>query len=240
MRFIVCKDYKEMSRCGAEIIKAVVLLKPNACLGLATGSTPEGLYAELVNFHNEGLDFSAVRSVNLDEYKGLTRDNDQSYYYFMNKHLFSKVNIKKENTHLPNGENPNSEEECKLYDKCIENMGGVDIQLLGIGLNGHIGFNEPADCFKRDTHCVTLSESTIKANSRFFEKYEDVPTQAYTMGIGTIMKAKKILLVANGAAKADIIKESFFGPITPQVQASVLQLHPDVTVILDKESASKL
>lgn len=239
MRIIKAKDYKDMSRKAANIISAQVIVKPNCVLGLATGSTPIGTYEQLVEWYQKGdLDFSEVTSVNLDEYKGLTRDNDQSYYYFMNDHLFSKVNINKDNTHLPDGTEPDSDKACTDYNKVIESVGGIDLQLLGLGHNGHIGFNEPADEFIPETHCVDLTPSTIEANKRFFASYDDVPKQAYTMGIKTIMLAKSVLVVVSGEDKAAIVRDAFFGPITPKVQASVLQLHPNVTVVADEAALS--
>ncbi len=230
-----------MSRVAANIISAQVILKPDCVLGLATGSTPEGAYAQLVEWYNKGdLDFSQVRTVNLDEYQGLSGDNDQSYRYFMNKHLFSKVNIDINKTNVPNGTEPNADKACKDYDEIVKSMGGVDLQLLGLGGNGHIGFNEPADNFPKGTHCVQLAESTIQANSRFFASIEEVPTAAYTMGIGTIMSAKKILLIASGEAKADALYASLCGPIVPSVPASILQLHPDVTIVADEAALAKV
>ena len=241
MKIYCGKDYKEMSRIAANIISAQIILKPDCVLGLATGSTPVGTYENLVEWYKQGdLDFSQVTSVNLDEYRGLSGDNDQSYRYFMNKNLFDHVNIDKSRTFVPNGLEPDSGKACSEYDGIIESVGGVDLQLLGIGHNGHIGFNEPADEFCRNTQCVDLTASTIEANKRFFEKEEDVPRQAYTMGIGTIMKAKKILLVASGADKAEIIAKSLTGPVTPQVPASILQFHNDVTVVCDEAAFSKL
>ena len=241
MKIYCGKDYKEMSRIAANIISAQIILNPDCVLGLATGSTPVGTYENLVEWYKQGdLDFSQVTSVNLDEYKGLSGNNDQSYRYFMNKNLFDHVNIDKSRTFVPNGLEPDSEKASKEYDAIIESVGGVDLQLLGIGHNGHIGFNEPADEFCKGTHCVDLTASTIEANKRFFEKEEDVPRQAYTMGIGTIMKAKKILLVASGADKAEIIAKSLTGPVTPQVPASILQFHNDVTVVCDEAAFSKL
>ena len=199
MRIYETANYEEMSRKAANILSAQVISKPDSVLGLATGSTPIGMYDQLVEWYNKGdVDFSEVKTVNLDEYKGLARDNDQSYYYFMHKHLFDRVNINPDNTNVPDGTQMDSEKECARYEKLIESMGGVDIQLLGIGRNGHIGFNEPDNCFAKTTHCVDLTESTIEANKRFFASADDVPRQAYTMGIGTIMKAKKILLIVNG------------------------------------------
>lgn len=240
MRIIKTANYEEMSRKAANIIFSQINLKPNSVLGLATGSTPIGLYKELVNYYNNGdLDFSQIRTVNLDEYKGITKDNDQSYYYFMNENLFSKVNIDPANTFLPDGTEKDSAKACDDYNKVIDSMGGVDIQLLGLGHNGHIGFNEPSDVFKAQTHCVDLSEMTIKANQRFFASADDVPKQAYTMGIQTIMQAKTVLIVVSGADKAKILKEAFTGPITPEVQASVLQLHPDVVIVADEAALSE-
>jgi glucosamine-6-phosphate deaminase len=239
MKIIKAKDYKDMSRKAANIISAQIIMKPNCVLGLATGSTPIGAYEQLVEWYNKGdLDFKDVTTVNLDEYKGLTRDNDQSYYYFMNDNLFSKVNIDKNRTFLPDGMEPDSDKACDDYNKIIASVGGVDLQLLGLGHNGHIGFNEPGTAFEAETHCVNLTESTMKANQRFFASIDDVPKQAYTMGIKTIMQAKKILVVVSGQDKAKIVKEAFFGPITPQVQASVLQLHNDVTVVADEAALS--
>lgn len=241
MRIYKAKDYEDMSRKAANIISAQVILKPDCVLGLATGSTPIGLYKQLVEWFEKGdLDFSEVQTVNLDEYKGLNRENDQSYYYFMHDNLFNHINIPEENTHLPNGMEMDSEKECARYTKLIQSMGGVDLQLLGIGHNGHIGFNEPSESFDKDVHCVNLTQSTIEANKRFFASADDVPKQAYTMGIKTIMQAKKILIVANGEGKADIVRDAFFGPITPQVPASVLQLHDDVTLVADEAALSKV
>lgn len=228
-----------MSRKAADVLAAQVLLKPNSVLGLATGSTPIGLYKSLIERYNNGeLDFSAVRTVNLDEYRGLPADNDQSYNYFMHHNLFDHINIKPENTHLPNGLETDAEKECTRYDAVIAAQGGVDVQLLGIGHNGHIGFNEPADHFPTGTHLVDLQQSTIEANKRFFASIDDVPRQAYTMGIRTIMSAKCILLVASGKDKAEIVKKSFFGPVTPQVPASILQLHPNVILAGDADALS--
>ena len=241
MRIYKAKDYEDMSRKAANIISAQVIMKPDCVLGLATGSTPIGLYKQLVEWFEKGdLDFSKVQTVNLDEYKGLNRENDQSYYYFMHDNLFDHINIPEENTHLPNGMEMDSEKECARYTKLIQSMGGVDLQLLGIGHNGHIGFNEQSESFDKEVHCVNLTQSTIEANKRFFASADDVPKQAYTMGIKTIMQAKKILIVANGEGKADIVRDAFFGPITPQVPASVLQLHNDVTLVADEAALSKV
>lgn len=231
MRIIETESYEKMSAVAAGIIAGQIMLKPNCVLGLATGSSPIGTYNELVKQCDAGiLDFSEVRTVNLDEYCGLTPENDQSYRYFMNTNLFDRVNINKENTHLPSGIAADMEEECRRYEQQVADLGYADLQLLGIGHNGHIGFNEPDDNFPCCVHQVNLTESTINANSRLFEKKEDVPTKAITMGIGTIMKAKKILLIA-GADKAEIIKKTVYGPVTPEVPASILQLHPDVTIV---------
>ena len=241
MRIIVTKDYNDMSRKAANIISAQIITKPDCVLGLATGSSPVGAYKTLVDWYKKGdLDFSEVTTVNLDEYRGLTHSNDQSYYYFMNDNLFSHVNIDPAHTHIPDGTEPDAQKACDDFEAIVKNCGGADLQLLGLGHNGHIGFNEPAEDFPKFTHCVDLTESTIQANARFFDKPEDVPTQAYTMGIGTIMRAKRILLIASGKDKAAIVKEALFGPVRPQVPASILQLHPDVTVVLDEEAASCL
>ena len=241
MRMDKATDYVDMSRKAANIVSAQVIMKPNCVLGLATGSTPIGLYKQLVEWYNKGdLDFSEVMTVNLDEYKGLSRDNDQSYYYFMHQNLFDHVNIPAENTYLPNGMEPDSQKECQEYTDLLQSLGGVDLQLLGIGHNGHIGFNEPGEAFDKQVHCVNLTQSTIEANKRFFASADDVPKQAYTMGIKTIMQAKKILIVASGEDKAEIVRDAFFGPITPKVPASVLQLHNDVTLVADEAALSKL
>ena len=241
MKIIKAKDYDEMSRKAANLIAAQIYVKPNCVLGLATGSTPIGTYKELVAKYELGdLDFSEVTTVNLDEYKGITKENDQSYHYFMNDNLFSHVNINKERTFLPDGTEPDSDKACNAYNEIIHSVGGQDLQLLGLGHNGHIGFNEPAAEFPLETHCVDLTESTIKANQRFFASYDDVPKQAYTMGIKTIMQAKKVLVVVSGEDKADIVQKAFFGPVTPEVPASVLQLHPDCTVVADAAALSKV
>ena len=235
MRFIEVESYEELSRKAAGIIAAQVIAKPCSVLGLATGSSPLGTYDCLVKACANGdVDFSKVTSVNLDEYVGLTGDNDQSYRYFMDTNLFTKINIRKDCTFVPNGCAEDMEKEGKEYDERIESLGGIDIQLLGIGYDGHIGFNEPDDVFIKETHLVELEPSTIEANARFFESIDDVPKKAITMGMGGIMNAKKVLLIANGAKKEEIVKKAFFGPITPKVPASILQLHPDVTVIYSK------
>ena len=235
MEIIITETYEEMSREAADVIAECIKEKPDCVLGLATGSTPIGLYAELVKDNQAGeISFKDVKTFNLDEYRGLDPKHHQSYRYFMQENLFDHVDVIAENTHVPNGFNPNAEAACSEYEESIEEAGGLDLQLLGLGHNGHIGFNEPADHFPLATNCVQLTESTIQANSRLFDSIDEVPREAYTMGIGTIMKAKKILVVANGEGKAEIVKKAFFGPIVPQVPASVLQLHPDVTVIVDE------
>lgn len=241
MQIIKATDYDQMSRMAANIISAQVILKPNCVLGLATGSTPIGTYKQLIHWYEKGdLDFSQVNSINLDEYKGLDPSNDQSYRYFMNENLFNHVNINKANTNVPNGLELDSSKACEAYNEIIRTSGGIDLQLLGLGLNGHIGFNEPSDAFEKETHCVDLTQSTIDANSRFFETMDKVPKQAYTMGIKTIMQAKKVVIIVSGANKADIIEQAFFGPVTPQVPASILQLHSDVVLVGDEAALSKV
>ncbi len=237
MRIIKAEDYYSMSRMAANIISAQIIMKPRCVLGLATGSTPLGIYSQLIEWYKKGdLDFSEVTSINLDEYKGLSGDNDQSYRYFMNTNFFDYINILKENTYVPNGLEEDSEKACREYNQIILQSGGVDLQLLGLGNNGHIGFNEPGEAFEKETHCVKLAESTVKANARFFADESLVPKEAYTMGIKSIMQAKKIVIVVNGEGKADIVKQAFFGPVTPKIPASVLQLHNDVTLVGDQEA----
>jgi len=234
MKIIRAKDYYDMSRKAANIISAQVIMKPNAVLGLATGGTPVGTYAQLIEWYKKGdIDFSEVTTINLDEYRGLPRTHEQSYWYFMHDKFFNYVNVPECNIYVPDGANPNSDAACRAYNEIIAKSGGIDLQLLGIGVDGHIGFNEPGNAFELETHCVDLTEQTIKSNQRFFGE-EDVPRQAYTMGIKTIMQARKVLMVANGADKAEIIKKAFFGPVTPEVQASILQMHPDFTLVADE------
>ncbi len=241
MNIITVKNYEELSSMAAHILAAQVISKPDSVLGLATGSTPIGIYDCLAKWCANGeVDFSKAATVNLDEYRGLDHDNDQSYYYFMNKHLFSRINIDPSRTNVPDGTEPDPEKESKRYEALIKELGGIDIQLLGIGHDGHIGFNEPNSFFDKETHCVDLTEMTIEANKRFFESIDDVPRQAYTMGIGTIMSAKKILMVVTGADKADIVAKAFYGEVTPEVPASIIQFHPDVTVICDEAAMSKV
>ena len=240
MKIYKAKDYDELSRKAASIIASQVLMKPDCVLGLATGSTPIGTYKQLIEWYNKGdLDFSSVKSVNLDEYRGLTRDNDQSYYYFMYNNLFKHININMDCTNVPDGTQSDSDKECSRYEDVIKSLGGIDLQLLGLGHNGHIGFNEPDEEFAKTTHCVDLTQSTIEANKRFFASIDEVPKQAYTMGIGTIMKAKKILLVVSGSDKAQILHDVLCGPVTPHVPASVLQLHNDVIVVADEAAMAK-
>ena len=232
MKFITVDTYEKLSRQSANIISAQVILKPDSVLGLATGSSPLGTYKQLIEWYEKGdIDFSNVTSVNLDEYVGLDVSNDQSYRYFMNKNFFEHINIDINNTFVPNGCAVDLAGEGKRYDEHIAELGGIDLQLLGIGLDGHIGFNEPDKYFVKSTHVVDLHESTIKANSRFFANIDEVPKKAITMGMVSIMQAKKILLIASGKNKRDILEKAFYGPITPEIPASILQLHPDITVI---------
>ena len=233
MRIISAKDYADMSRKAAALIAAQVVLRPNSVLGLATGSTPVGAYERLVELYKAGdLSFSGVTTINLDEYVGLAPDNGQSYRYFMDNQLFNHIDVDKANTHVPNGTAPDLDGECERYEALIGRV-GIDLQILGLGLNGHIGFNEPRDEFEKLTRVVDLDETTIEANARFFADPAEVPRKAITMGIKTIMSAKKLVLMASGAAKRDILLKSIRGPITPRIPASVLQLHPDLTVISD-------
>ena len=239
MRIIKVKNYDEVSVKTANLILGQVNLKPDAVLGLATGGSPVGAYKKIVEAYNNGeVDFSGVTTINLDEYRGIKRNHEQSYWSFMQENLFKHVNVREDHIFIPNGENLNSEEACAAYNEIIRSHGGIDLQLLGLGRNGHIGFNEPGAAFEKETHCVDLTESTIEANKRFFASEDDVPKQAYTMGIKNIMQAKKILLIAGGEEKAEALKNSLYGPITPSVPASILQLHNDVTVIADEAALS--
>ena len=239
MRVIRTENYEQVSRKAADLIAAQVQLKPDCVLGLATGSSPEGAYAVLAEKCRAGeVDFSQVKTVNLDEYVGLAPDHTQSYARFMRVHLFDHVNIDQHNCHIPSGLMTDPEAACADYDRLIRSLGGTDLQLLGIGPNGHIGFNEPDDCFAKGTHCVELTESTIEANKRFFASEDEVPRRAYSMGIHTIMTAKKVLVVASGEDKAWAIRESCFGPVTPKVPGSILQLHNDAIVIADEAALS--
>ena len=239
MQLYVVKNYEELSRKAAGILSAQMILKPDSVLGLATGSTPIRTYQLLIEANQKGdIDFSKITTINLDEYQGLTADHEQSYRYYMNQHLFDHINIHKENTFVPDGTIMDSKKACKAHEDTIRHVGGIDLQLLGIGGNGHIGFNEPCDFFPKETHVVALAQETRNANSRFFASIDNVPTHAYTMGIRSIMSARKILLLATGESKAQALYDSLYGPITPQVPASILQLHPDATIIADEAAMS--
>ena len=242
MKIIRANDYADMSRKAANILSAQIILKPDCVLGLATGGTPVGAYQQLVEWYNKGdIDFSEVTTVNLDEYRGLPKEHPESYWSFMHRNLFDHVNIDPAHINLPDGTNMDAEAECKRYDEVIRSVGGVDLQLLGIGHDGHIGFNEPHDAFDLGTHCVDLAQETIEANKRFFDGNEDlVPKQAYTMGIKTIMQARKVLVVANGLAKAKAVKAVVSGPVTPECPGSILQMHPDCILVADEEALSLL
>ena len=241
MKVYIGKNYEEMSRIAANVLSAQVMMKPDCVLGLATGSTPIGTYKVLIERCAQGdLDFSQVKSINLDEYVGLSGEHDQSYRYFMNNNLFNHINIDKANTNVPNGLAEDVDAECERYNNIINTLGPIDIQVLGMGHNGHIGFNEPDDHFPLETHKVDLAQSTIDANARFFASADEVPRQALTMGIKTIMQAKKVLVVVSGKDKAEIVKKAFTGPVTPQVPASILQMHSDVILVADEAAASLL
>ena len=241
MEVIIKENYEEISKEAAEIIRDAIHLKPNLVLGLATGSTPIGTYKELIRMHEAGeLDFSKVLTFNLDEYVGLPSTHDQSYHYFMHENLFNHININPANVHVPSGVVKDFDRYCQWYEDEIAKVGGIDLQVLGIGSDGHIGFNEPGSSLASRTRIVTLTEDTIKDNARFFESEEDVPRFAITMGVGTIMEAGLCLLLANGEKKADPVEALVEGPITSQVTASALQMHPNATVIIDEAAASKL
>ena len=234
------KDYSVLSKKAAMIIAAEITQREHPVLGLATGSTPIGAYQVLRELYREGrLDFSAVRTVNLDEYRGLSPEDSHSYRYFMNQELFHHVNIDIEKTKVPNGLLTDANKACAEYEEHIRKLGGIHLQILGLGHDGHIGFNEPGEYFPNETHCVKLTEETIEANQRFFSSKEEVPKEAYTMGIGTIMKAKKILLMVSGKDKADILQKVLEGPVTPLIPASILQFHPHVHVLADEAALSK-
>ena len=240
MEIIRARDYDHMSRQAANILSAQVILHPDSVLGLATGSSPIGTYKQLIKWYEKGdVDFSRVRTVNLDEYVGLAADHEQSYAHFMRVNFFDHINIDLKNTNIPNGTNLDEEEECARYNVIIRKLGGVDLQLLGIGPNGHIGFNEPGDCFVKGTHKVELTEATINANKRFFASIDDVPRYAYSMGILDIMQAERVVMVASGENKADAVRDAFFGPVTPRVPASILQLHKNFTLVADEAALSK-
>ncbi|URZ08834.1 glucosamine-6-phosphate deaminase [Clostridium felsineum] len=240
MELLVVKDYEEMSKKAAAIIASQVIIKPNSVLGLATGDTPLGMYKELIKRYKENeVDFSKVKTFNLDEYYGLTKDNIQSYHFYMMNNFFKFINIDSNNVNIPNGTYNDIEENCLNYERKIKESGGIDVQVLGIGVNGHIGFNEPNVNFEAQTHLVNLDEKTIKSNARFFNSIDEVPKQAISMGIKTILQSRKIILLANGEAKAEAIYNTVKGKISPEVPSSILQLHQNVTIILD-ESAAKL
>lgn len=240
MEIIKARDYEHMSRQAANILSAQVILHPDSVLGLATGSSPIGTYKQLIKWYEKGdLDFRRVRTVNLDEYVGLAADHEQSYAHFMRVNFFDHINVDLKNTNIPDGTNLDEEEECARYNAVIRKLGGVDLQLLGIGHDGHIGFNEPADTFTKGTHKVSLTDVTIQANKRFFAGEADVPRYAYTMGILDIMQAERVVMVASGEDKAGIVKEAFFGPVTPRVPASILQLHKNFTLVADEAALSK-
>ena len=241
MRVIIVKDYGELSKKAAGILASQLILKPDSVLGLATGSTPVGTYAELVKLYKQGsVSFGDATTFNLDEYYGLDPSNTNSYIYFMNDNLFNHVDMNKNKINMPNGLAKDIQVECDSYEERIDAQGGIDMQLLGIGRNGHIGFNEPDIKFEATTHLVNLDDDTINANSRFFNNIEEVPKQAISMGIKTIMHSRKILLLACGEEKAQIVYDMIHGKITPELPASVLQLHPDVIVIADKEAGKFL
>ena len=242
MKFICESCQREASVKAAEIIATVIKEKPNATLGLATGSSPLDIYGELIKmYRREEISFNKIKTVNLDEYVGLSANHEQSYAHFMRANFFDKIDIKKENTHIPNGIAFDLKEECRRYDALLDSFGAIDIQLLGIGHNGHIAFNEPSDSFSKSTEIVRLSDSTVKANSRFFDSAEEVPTWALSMGIGSILKAKRIILIAFGDQKAEILEKALYGPITPAVPASILQLYSgDLTVCTDEAAFSKI
>ena len=237
MRVILCDTYEEVSAAAERLVESQIVLKPNCVLGLATGSTPVGMYKKLAERYESGmLDFSSVATFNLDEYYPLSKSNSQSYHYFMQENLFSHINVKPENIHIPNGETTDCDKECDEYEKMIDEAGGIDLQILGIGQNGHIGFNEPDAKLNTRTHVTDLTESTIIANSRFFDSVDEVPRKAITMGIATILKSKKIVLLATGANKHSVVASLLQGDINTDVPASMLNVHPDVTLICDKDA----
>ncbi|NQU20790.1 MAG: glucosamine-6-phosphate deaminase [Candidatus Nealsonbacteria bacterium] len=241
MEIIVNDNVEEMGRAAARVVARTLNCKPNAVLGLATGSTPLTLYQELVRLHNEeGLDFSQVTTFNLDEYVGLTRKDAQSYHYFMHENLFKHINIATQNIYIPSGTTDNYEAFCKWYEQRIVECGGIDLQILGIGSDGHIAFNEPSSSLGSRTRIKTLARQTIEDNARFFDSAEAVPVYAITMGVGTILEARQIMLLANGRNKAKAVAEAIEGPVTSMITASALQLHSDVLYVIDRESAREL
>ena len=241
MRILVLDNYEEMSKKAALMIASQVMLKPDSVLGLATGDTPLGMYKELIALYNKKeVDFNEVRTFNLDEYYGINRENTQSYYNYMINNLFNSINVNRKNINVPDGMAKDIETSCRGYENKIKEVGGIDMQVLGIGGNGHIGFNEPNVTFEAETHLVNLNEQTIEANSRFFKSIKDVPVKAISMGIKTIMNSRKIILIANGLNKAEAIERAVKGKINPNIPASILQLHNDVTIIIDKKAASRL
>ena len=241
MKIYRAENYDAMSRRAANILSAQVILKPDSVLGLATGSTPVGMYRQLVNWYEKGdIDFSQVHTVNLDEYLGLAPDHDQSYRYFMQQNLFDHINVRPENTNVPNGLASDPEAECRRYNEVIAGLGGIDLQVLGMGHNGHIGFNEPEEAFELETHVVDLTENTIQANARFFASKDEVPRRAITMGIKAIMQARHILVVVSGEDKAEIVRRAFAGPVTPLVPTSILQIHPHLSLVGDEAALSLL
>ncbi len=241
MEVVIYRTYEEISMASAAVVADVINSKPNMVLGLATGSTPLGLYTELIRMHKEeGLDFSHVSTFNLDEYVGLSPDHPQSYHYFMHENLFKHINIEPQNVHVPSGTTSNYHAFCQWYENRIEECGGIDLQVLGIGSDGHIAFNEPGSSLGSRTRIKTLSKETIDDNARFFDKREDVPIYAITMGVGTVLEARKLILLANGANKAKAITDAIENPVSSMCTASALQLHPDSTLFLDTDAASQL
>ncbi|HOO88409.1 MAG TPA: glucosamine-6-phosphate deaminase [Aminobacteriaceae bacterium] len=241
MRIVTAKDYDQMSRKASYIVASRVILNPKCVLGLATGDTPKGLYNELVRLFRAGdVDFSGVTTFNLDEYAGLSPENPQSYHSYMEEHLFRHINIPPEHRHIPNGAAQNIGAECRRYEELIEQAHGIDLQILGLGRDGHIGFNEPDVKFEKGTHHVRLTQSTIEANARFFENRDEVPKSAISMGIKTIMSARRILLLASGPEKAEAIRGAVMGAVTPDLPASVLQLHPNATLIVDEAASAEI
>ncbi len=243
MTIYILKDYEAVSKKSAQMISSQITLKNDSVLGLATGSTPERTYELLIEMYkNDLISFDEIKTYNLDEYYNINPENEQSYHYYMNNHLFNHIDIRKENIHIPSGNVPANEinKYCQSYDDAIFDDGKIDLQILGIGTNGHIGFNEPDVQFEAGTHLVNLDEKTIKANARFFDKEEDVPKQAISIGIRNIMQSKKVILLATGESKQTAIEEMIFGAITPNLPASILQVHNDITILLDEKAGQKV